>query len=189
MESKSTQVLALLAGAIIVVTGVSLTEGQLITRSEAQLHNLDKFASKIAGTYYEEGLIGPDAVRSLHTLGADGTHVSSGRGCCTGDTVRQTSAHGVWERTGDRQITITTLVFGFQQPSESDPFAHAWTARVVAVLDFDEQFEIASEQLQTTLFGPENDPENTNNPTDPDAVPIFGPFEGSGTFYRLNPMG
>ena len=87
----------------------------------------------------------------------------------------QSPGHGVWEKTGARQITITAVIYNFT--FDGAPFL---TVRPTFVVDFDDVFETASSPITIPLFLFGQDV------TDPDEIPLGGILTGSGDWSRLD---
>jgi hypothetical protein len=112
------------------------------------------FGQRVAGTYRDIGGldIGASWIGAM-TFGADGTVTTTNTSCCLGAGTFQSPGHGVWKRTGIRQITLTALIWIFN-PDGSDNA----TAKPTIVIDFDEYFETATGVINTEIFLPGTDP-------------------------------
>jgi len=157
------------------------------------------FGKKIAGSWYDEFMHYPNwpdedgawPGTGVLTLGADGTLAWSSVG-----PVGDQAGGGTWERTGQREITLTVLIMGFA--ADPIPFdtttcvggdlpgeecadhtdcpggvcsfqhshSHAWTARSEIVFEFDEDFQTALGIGCTDAFWPGEDP-LSEDPNDP----------------------
>lgn len=132
-----------------------------------------------AGTYVAETDAFPPAdpegwptLYAFHTLSADGTMTGTNTNCCGRAGNLQSPIHGVWEKTGELEITLTA--FGVVYDLEG---TLAVTARIVEVLTFDENYETAEAVATTEIW---------LGPAVPDfeADPSFmcvGPWEDSWT--------
>jgi hypothetical protein len=133
------------------------------------------FAKKVAGTYVDWGVIGTGEFTGYQTLHTDGTHVSTNTNCCGSAGGPQSHGQGVWTKTGNRQITLTAVIFVFLE--DGTPFI---TARPTLIMDFDEEFETAAGTITTDLFAYGQDP------TDPNEIPAFGTLTGEDTWKKLH---
>ncbi len=137
------------------------------------------FGKKVAGTYVVVGVIGEGAFEGLVMINVDGTMSTTNTNCCGGALPGpQSPGHGVWEKTGAKQITITAVIYTFQPDGST-----FLTARPKFVVDFDAEFETASSPITTELFAFGQDV------TDPNEIPLFGIVPGFGDWSRLNVMG
>ena len=102
-----------------------------------------------AGTYIAEtDMFG--GVAAFHTLSADGTMSGTNTNCCGagGGGGLQGPVHGVWEKTGELEITVTAYGYAFNPDGSV-----LLTARITEVLVFDEGYETAvSENSVTELW-------------------------------------
>ena len=120
-----------------------------------------------AGTYVAETeMFGGTA--AFHTLSADGTMTGTNTNCCGagGGAGLQGTVHGVWQQTGEREITLTAYGFVFAPQAvvvETHGPDHgigtttgggqlAVTARITQVLTFDEDYETAEAVATTELW-------------------------------------
>jgi hypothetical protein len=107
-----------------------------------------------AGTYVAETDFFPPAdpdasptLYAFHTLAADGTMTGTNTNCCGRAGNLQSPVHGVWKRTGWREITLTA--FGFVYLDDGSLLA---SARIVQVLTFDADFKTAEAVCTTALW-------------------------------------
>ncbi|MHC4083336.1 MAG: hypothetical protein ACYTFF_07910 [Planctomycetota bacterium] len=154
------------------------------------------FGQRVAGTYLDEGELLGGAISwiGVQTLGADGTVVTTNTNCCGAAGNLQSPGHGVWERTGIRQITLTALIF-IQNwfPPEDCPLGceggdgSVLVGRPTIVLDFDGDFETAMGTINTALFTIDQDADfdGVLDYVDPDGVPFFC-LEGTDDFTRVH---
>ena len=111
------------------------------------------FAPRFAGTYVAETdfFFGPDEplMYAFHTLSADGTMTGTNTNCCGrgGGGGLQGPVHGVWEKTGSREATLTAYGFAFNP--DGTLFL---TARITEVLSFDQDYETAEAVATTDLW-------------------------------------
>jgi len=132
------------------------------------------FGKKIAGSWYDEFMHYPDEGdpwpgTGVLTFGADGTLTFSSVG-----PVGDQAGGGTWERTGQREITLTVLIMGFtpdpiiedDEGNHTHSHSHLWTARSEIVFEFDEDFQTALGIGCTDAFWPGDDPlsEDPNAP-------------------------
>ena len=101
-----------------------------------------------AGTYVAEtDFMG--GIAAFHTLSADGTMTGTNTNCCGrgGGGGLQGPVHGVWEKTGSREATLTAYGFAFNP--DGTLFL---TARITEVLSFDQDYETAEAVATTDLW-------------------------------------
>jgi hypothetical protein len=113
------------------------------------------FGQKVAGTFMDEGglpAIGASWIGTM-TFNADGTVTTTNTSCCLGAGTFQSPGHGVWERTGNMQITLTALIFIFNADGTDNAIA-----KPTIVIDFDQGFDTAAGVINTEIFLPGMDP-------------------------------
>ena|GEM_PF-5722765 len=110
--------------------------------------------SRFVGTYVAETDAFPPAdpegwptLYAFHTLSADGTMTGTNTNCCGRAGNLQSPLHGVWEKTGSREATLTG--FGFVYDLDGNLIV---TARIVEVLTFDADYETAEGVSKTELW-------------------------------------
>jgi hypothetical protein len=144
------------------------------------------FGYRVAGSYLIENLDIPDAgledLQALATISADGGVIATDSddfGLAL--TAPHSPKHGVWKRTGKREIAMTVLEFAYNPTGTQ----HIFTWRLEFTVKFNSRdFNEGSGELAAKLFPV---PYQTgSDPLDPDAVPI-SVASGTFDFRRITP--
>lgn len=137
----------------------ALLVGVLYWRGAAASGHYLGMGQRVAGTYF--GTAGADRV--LFTIMADGglvlTDTNNFGGAAGG--LFGSSAHGSWERTGAREITIAAIELGFDVDG-----VHVLTFKAAGTLIFDKEFHRVEALAEIAVFTADQ------NPLDPDEAPI-----------------
>ena len=121
--------------------------GPLRTQTVAPING---FGKRVAGTYVQLGQIPPGPpFEGTFTIEEDGSFTSTNTNCCGMPSGFQGIGQGIWKKTGNRQITITGIIYTYL--ADGTP---SFVVRPTLVMDYDAVFETATGSITSEIYNP-----------------------------------